>query len=257
MTAPSLIVDRTAAEVAAHVATRFLRAVREEFEQRELVHICLTGGSMSAAVLGAIAGHQDAEGLDWRRLHFWWGDERFVPSEHDDRNALLARRALLNHVPVPEQNIHEMPASDQGLSLDEAATAYAQKLAKSGEVAEFGKVAELGTVARPWPSFSLCFLGMGPDGHIASLFPGRPEIDVTDVAAVAIREAPKPPPERVSLTLPVINAAERVWLVVTGAEKAPALARVLSETTPAETPASAARGTVETLIFTDAAACGR
>lgn len=244
MSTPRLMVASTAAETAQRAAKRFLRIVRTELRQRDLVHLCLTGGTMGIAVLREIAEHPDAEGLDWSRLHFWWGDERFVAADHDDRNALQARRALLDRVPVPAQNIHEMAASDAGLTLDEAAAAYAAELAA------------FGSDELSWPVLSLCFLGMGPDGHIASLFPGRAELAERDAAALPVRNSPKPPPERVTLTLPVINTAERIWLVVGGVDKAPALQRLLEAGASEQTPASLARGVHETLIFADASAVG-
>ena len=137
-------------------------------------------------------------------MHFWWSDERFVPRGHADRNDAQAREALLDALDVPAGNIHTMAASDDGLDLDAAAAAYAAELARFASDDD------------PWPVFDICFLGVGPDGHIASLFPDRPEIHVTSEAVLGVRDSPKLPPERITLTRPVINSSVRVWMVIAG-----------------------------------------
>ena len=175
-------------------------------------HVSLTGGSMGGAVLAAAAKHPKLEKVDWSRVHFWWSDERWVPRDDDDRNEKQARAALLDQLDLPAGNIHAIAASDEGLELDAAADAYAAELARFGSAE-----------GDAWPSFDICFLGVGPDAHIASLFPDRAEIHVTDKAVLAVRDSPKPPPERVTMTRPVINSSQRVWLVITGADKASAL----------------------------------
>jgi len=197
---------------------------------------------MGAAVLKAVKDAPATADIDWSLVHFWWGDERFVPAGDPDRNALQAREALLDSLTIPAENIHEVAASDSGLSLDDAARAYAAELAR------------FGTDQHPWPSFAVCFLGVGPDAHVASLFPEREEILVTDVAAVPVRNSPKSPSERVTLTRPVINASKRVWLVLTGAEKASALGLALAGANYASVPAAGAKGRKRTVFFVDEAA---
>jgi 6-phosphogluconolactonase len=135
-----------------------------------------------------------------------------------------------------------MAASDAGLTLDEGAAAYAAELARFGDD------------DRAWPSFAVCFLGVGPDGHIASLFPDRPEITVIDAAVLPVRDSPKPPPERITLTRPVINASKRVWLVLTGADKASALGLALAGANYENVPAAGAKGRKRTVFFVDEAA---
>ncbi len=238
MSAVRVVTDQTADDVARRVAGRFLPCLRSDLAERGEAHIAVTGGSMGIAVLREAAACLDAPEIDWSLVHFWWGDDRFVPRDHADRNARQARDALLGSIPVPPENVHEMPAADEGLGLDDAAEAYAAELAR------------FGTDDQPWPSFSLCFLGMGPDGHVASLFPGRAEIEVTDAAVVAVRDSPKPPPTRLTLTLPVINAAERVWLVVAGADKAAALRDAVAGEVSG-VPAARVRGLSQTLVFAD------
>ncbi|MDQ4213311.1 6-phosphogluconolactonase [Microbacterium sp. ASV81] len=240
--AKRVVIGADPSSLARTVADRFLIRVKARIADGRIAHVALTGGSMGSAVLRAVAEDPRADEVDWSLVHFWWGDERFVPAADPDRNALQAREALLDRIPVPAENIHEMAASDAGLSLDDAARAYADELAVYGD----GR--------RAWPSFAVCFLGVGPDGHIASLFPDRDEIRVTDAAVLPVRESPKPPPERITLTRPVINASKRVWLVLTGAEKASALGLALAGANYENVPAAGAKGRKRTVFFVDEAA---
>ncbi|MBP2437848.1 6-phosphogluconolactonase [Microbacterium amylolyticum] len=207
-----------------------------------VAHVSLTGGSMGIGTLAAVRDLPDRDDVAWSRVHFWWSDERFVPRNDGERNARQAREALLDALDVPDVNVHEPWASEDG-SLDDAAKAYADELSAHGPDGE------------PAPAFDICLLGVGPDAHIASLFPGREEIHVSGgVAVLPVRNSPKPPPERITFTLPVINRSARVWLVVAGADKAEAVARVRAGALAGEAPASAARGTLETVLFADKAA---
>jgi len=237
-----VVIEADPAAVARRVADRFLVRVRARIADGRLAHIALTGGSMGAAVLRAIKDTPAAADIDWSLVHFWWGDERFVPAADPERNAGQAREALLHAISIPEENIHEIAASDSGMTLDEATRAYAEELASYG------------TDENPWPSFAVCFLGVGPDAHIASLFPDRDEILATDAATLSVRNSPKPPAERVTLTRPVINASKRVWLVLTGADKASALGLALAGANYASVPAAGAKGRKRTVFFVDEAA---
>jgi 6-phosphogluconolactonase len=232
--------------LAESVAARFLNRIAKCGADGSLVHVSLTGGSMGSAVLEAASRHPRRDKVDWSRVHFWWSDERFVEREHADRNEKQSREALLDGVGVPAENIHAMAASGEGVDLDAAAERYAAELARFPQ--------EDGT---PWPSFDICFLGVGPDGHIASLFPDRPEILITDRVAVAVRDSPKPPPERVSLTRPVINGSRRVWLVLSGADKAAALGLALAGASYASVPVAGAKGRKRTIFFVDRAAASQ
>ena len=237
-----VVVEPTAAELAERVADRFLTRVRARTRNGRIAHIALTGGSMGGTVLRAVAAHPKADRIDWSLVHFWWGDERFVADDDQDRNALQSRSALLDHIEVPAENIHEVAAADSGLTLEEAAAAYAEELARFGDEEQ------------AWPSFAVCFLGVGPDGHIASLFPDRPEVTETDAAVLPVRDSPKPPAERVTLTRPVINSSKRVWLVLTGADKASALGLALAGASYTNVPAAGAKGRKRTIFFVDQAA---
>ena len=241
-TTKSVVVEPTPAALAARVADRFLTRLAARTRNGRLAHVCLTGGSMGGAVLAATEADERAADIDWSLVHFWWGDERFVERDSADRNSLQSRSALLDHIPVPPENIHEVAAPSDGLTLDEAAEAYSAELARYG------------TKGEAWPSFAVCFLGVGPDGHIASLFPDRAEVTVTDAAVLPVRDSPKPPPERITLTRPVLNASKRVWLVLTGADKASALGLALAGASYAGVPAAGAKGRRRTVFFVDEAA---
>ena len=223
------------------VADRFILKVAELLAERDRVNVVLTGGSVGIASLAAIRS-RDAGRIDWARVVVWWGDERWVPAADPDRNELQARQALLDHVPLEAANVHPFPASDQGMDLDSAAAAYAAELAAAAAGGE--------TV----PEFDITFLGVGPDGHIASLFPDYPGIQVQDATVVPVLNSPKPPPERLSLTLPVINSSARVWLVIAGADKASALGLALAGASQLEVPVAGVDGRYRTVFFVDAEA---
>ena len=241
-----VVISDGPAALAESVAARFVNRLAKCAADGAPVHVSLTGGSMGSAVLAAAARHPRRDRVDWSRVHFWWSDERFVAREHDDRNEKQARDALLDEIDIPAANIHTMAASDEGVDLDAAADRYAAELARFPQ--------DDGT---PWPSFDICFLGVGPDGHIASLFPDRPEILITDRVAVAVRDSPKPPPERVTLTRPVINGSRRVWLVLAGTDKAAALGLALAGASYASVPAAGAKGRRRTIFFVDEAAASQ
>mgnify|MGYP003509736163 FL=1 len=236
----SVVVRTDLSAVAELVAGRLTGILAQLTAEREIVHVALTGGRGGAAVLQGIAAHPWRDNLDWSRVHLWWSDERFVPEADPERNELQARNALISQLNIPASNVHAIAASDAGLDLDAAADAYAAELAKFAPAG-----------GDPWPSFDITLLGVGPDGHYASLFPERHEIHVTDRTALAVRDSPKPPPERVTLTRPVINASQRVWLVLSGADKAAVLGLALAGASYAHVPAASAKGRVSTVFFVD------
>lgn len=243
MADPRVVVQADKASLGEHVANRFVGLLAQLTQQARPVHVSLTGGSMGVAVLQATAAHAWRDNIDWSLVHFWWSDERFVPRADPERNAGQARAALLSQIAIPAENVHEPAATDDGVSLDEAAAAYAAELAAFAVSAEHAA-----------PAFDVCFLGVGPDAHIASLFPDREEVNVVDASVLPVRNSPKPPPERVTFTRPVINASARVWMVLAGADKASALGLVMAGASYASVPAAGAHGTEETVVFTDEAA---
>lgn len=237
-----VLISRDAPTMAAEVAARLLGRLARLSAMGRTIHVALTGGTSGASVLQAAGRIAEQFDIDWSRVHFWWGDERFVPRTDAERNDAAAHSALLDHIAVPEANVHAMASPDDGVDLDAAARAYADELAR------------FGTDAHPWPVFDVCFLGVGADGHVASLFPDRSEIRDTEHSTVAVRDAPKPPSERISLTRPVINASKRVWMVLTGADKAPALGLALAGASYDTVPAAGAKGRKRTVFFVDDAA---
>jgi 6-phosphogluconolactonase len=205
----------------------------------------LTGGGIGTAALAALADSPARDAIDWSRLDVWWGDERFLPAGHPDRNETQARAALLDAVPLAPRRVHPMPPSDgrAGDDPEAAAEAYAGALARAARPEDHG----------PVPSFDVLMLGVGPDGHVASLFPGLPAV-YDERPVVAVRGAPKPPPTRLSLTFPSIQSAREVWLLAAGEEKAGAVQMALSGAGPIQVPAAGARGRQRTLWLLDRAA---
>jgi len=155
-----------------------------------------------------------------------------------DRNDGQARPAL-DRLPLDAKRVHPMPAADgEAPDLDAAAAGYADELRRHGS-----------------DRFDIVLLGVGQDGHVASLFPGHPELDVEDTTAVGVRESPKPPPERISLTFPALERTDEVWFVAAGEEKAEAVRRALTPgADPHEVPAARPRGRQRTLWLLDSAA---
>jgi 6-phosphogluconolactonase len=220
---------------------RVAQDIADRLSQPGLHHLVLTGGGVGTRILAklAVAG----AGVDWSRVHLWWGDERFLPPGDPERNETGARAALIDHVAIPEANVHPMP-SDQGQGVHQAAADYADELAR---YSHDGFV----------PPFGLLLLGMGPEGHVASLFPHESALYAA-TSTVPVSDSPKPPPERVSLTLAAIRSAEDVWIGATGEAKADAAALAARPDTPIDDlPAAGARGSRSTVLWLDRQAASR
>jgi 6-phosphogluconolactonase len=235
-----VVVHPSKANLADSVASLFVSQLISLINEHGRANVVLTGGSLGSGVLESVNAMVDRDSVDWQSVDFWWGDDRWLPRGDAERNETQARVALLDHLNCDGSNIHAFPSSDDGLDLDAAAAAYAEQLRAAAPDGE------------QIPHFDITFLGMGPDGHIASLFPGAPGILVTDAAVIAVRQSPKPPAERLSLTLPTIKSSDRVWLVLSGADKAAALGLTLAGASMSEVPAAGAKGRHETVFFVDA-----
>lgn len=225
------------ASLAADAAASAIELLAGRQAQGEIPCIVLTGGTGGARVLEALGAHADRDRVEWSRVRVLWGDERWVPAGHEDRNDLLADRALLQHVETDPALVHRVAGADAGMTLDDAATAYAAIVAGIDRI-------------------DLALNGVGEDGHVASLFPGRPEIDAIAAdtpSAVAIRNSPKPPPERVTLSLSALNRAEHMWLIAAGAGKADAVSQVVTAAEPV-LPAARLVGRTDTVLWADEAA---
>jgi 6-phosphogluconolactonase len=246
--APDVVVEPDAGSLARTVAAELVARLAAAQSAHGSASVVLTGGGVGTAVLeqvAALATGSDGAGVDWTAVDVWWGDERFVPADSDDRNEKAARRALLDVVGVPAARVHPMPPSDGGFAAPEDAAAwYADQLAVAA-----GPGSDL-------PRFDVLLLGIGAEGHTASIFPASPAAH-DERPVFAVRDCPKPPPTRVSLGFPAINTAEEVWLVVAGAEKAPAVGRAVAGADPVELPAAGVHGRRATRWLLDAAAAGR
>jgi 6-phosphogluconolactonase len=234
-----VLVHPDKATLAGSVAARFLTKMVDVLDEQETAHVCLTGGTMAASVLEAIASSPARDSLEWDRITFWWSDERFVPHGHPDRNDLQAREALLDLLPIGPENLRPLPAPGDHADIEAAAQAYAETLAAEAVDGE------------SCPRFDITFLGVGPDGHVASLFPDHTSVIETVRTVIAETASPKPPPERLSLTLPVINASDRVWLVLAGSDKAGALGLCLADVNVLSVPAAGVLGRKRTVFFVD------
>ena len=199
--------------LAEQAAEDFVREAQTAIEERERFSVALAGGTTPRRMYELLTQAVYRDRVDWNNVHVFWSDERYVPPDDAESNFRLAREALLDHVPIPAANIYLMPTV--GSTPEAAAQAYQATL-----TAFFGNM----------PRFDLILLGMGPDGHTASLFPGKPEVTMSsDALVIAVHDAPKPPPDRLSFTLRLINAAAHVLFLVAGADKASALRRVLED----------------------------
>lgn len=239
---PELEVTATPDDVARTVARRLVARLLALQSRGVTPSIVLTGGTIAEKVHRAVLSDARRDDVDWGRVEVWFGDERFVPAGDPDRNAGQARAAFLDDLPLDPARVHEMPPSDgaYGDDVDAAAAAYA---------------AELVDVLGAEPRFDVLMLGIGPDGHCASLFPGHEAVDAAGLA-VAVRHSPKPPPTRISLTMPALMLADEVWFIGSGAEKADAVAAAVHGSDVGSVPAAGPRGRRHTVWFldTDAAA---
>ncbi|WP_433548200.1 6-phosphogluconolactonase [Streptomyces sp. CA-294286] len=242
---PQLVVHRDKELMAQAAAARLITKIVDAQTARGTASVVLTGGRNGNGLLAALASSPARDAVDWSRLDLWWGDERFVPADDPERNYTQAREALLDAVPLDPARVHAMPASDGDYEdADSAAAAYAAELAAAAAPEDHG----------PVPSFDVLMLGVGPDTHVASLFPEHPAVRETQRTVVGVHGTPKPPPTRVSLTLPAIRAAREVWLLAAGEDKAKAAALALSGPGEIQAPASGAYGRARTLWLLDAAA---
>lgn len=241
-----IVVHPDADVLAQATAARLLTRLLDLQSVQRPVHLVLTGGTVGITTLRAVAESPVRAAVDWTGVHVWWGDERFLPAGDPDRNETQARVALLDGLDaLPAENVHPMAAArpgEPGFTVDDAAADYAREL---GEYAVDGAAV---------PQLDVLLLGMGPDAHVASLFPGHEMLGVSGRATVGVYGSPKPPPERVSLTFDAIRSAREVWIVAAGAEKARAVAASLAGSPVDEAPAAGAVGRERTIWLLDAAA---
>lgn len=224
---------------------RLADAVESAIAARGRALVVLTGGGTGIALLHRLGEH--AARIDWTKVHLFFGDDRFVPAADADRNDKQAREALLGRIEIPAANVHAMPASDgeYGDDLEAAALAYQEVLAANAEPGQ------------PAPDFDVHLLGMGAEGHVNSLFPDTAAVREATRLVVGVPDSPKPPPRRITLTLPAIQRSREVWLVVAGEAKAEAVAAAVGGADPVAVPAAGATGREQTVWLLDETAASR
>ncbi|WP_329140642.1 6-phosphogluconolactonase [Streptomyces sp. NBC_01476] len=235
--------------MACAAAARLITKIVDAQAARGSASVVLTGGRNGNGLLAALAGSPARDAIDWAHLDLWWGDERFLPEGDPERNVTQAREALLDAVPLDPARVHAMAPSDGpfGSDVEAAAAAYAAELAAAAGPEDHAQV----------PSFDVLMLGVGPDTHVASLFPEHPATHESVRTVVGVHGSPKPPPTRISLTFPAIRAAREVWLLAAGEDKAGAVALALSAPGEVQAPASGAYGRSRTLWLLDRAAAAK
>lgn len=223
------LADAAARAVAGHLAERIAAVGRAT--------LSLTGGSVGVATAAALAG-QD---VDWEHVTIYFGDERFLPAGDPERNDGQLDAALLAGL-GDRPTVHRWPVSDEDIrDVDEAAAAFRATL----------------DVPAEGPIFDVTVLGMGPEGHIDSLFPDSPAVAETTELVVGVRDCPKPPPERLTFTLPAVRRSRHVLVVAAGEGKAEAVAEGVGGADPSDWPVAGAVGIESTSYHLDGPAASR
>ncbi len=235
MSTTVVVVHPTRQSLADAAAARLVLAVLDAQAARGVAHISMTGGSMGSEIVRSLVASPARAAVDWSRVHVFWGDERWLPAGDPDRNDTQNDEAGLRSLGLDPDNVHRVPGPDTSDSAEDGAAAY------SATVREVDG-----------GSFDVMVLGVGPDGHIASLFPGHPASGTTDAIAIAVHDSPKPPPTRVSLTLECLERSREVWFLVSGADKADAVRRGVGGASFETTPAAHVHGEERTLWLLDA-----
>jgi 6-phosphogluconolactonase len=213
-----------AKELSEEVTVQILASIERGLKLKNQFHLVLTGGTLGVQISEALVNEFNADPDGFAGLHIWWSDERFVPADSVERNAFPFHKTVVNSKIV----IHEVLASDVAKSIDESVNDYELALENV--------------------DIDLNILGLGPDGHVASLFPGVADID-DQRRIFAIMDSPKPPPARVSFTMSTINSAQEVWIVSAGESKAEAVTKIIEG--DLSIPASYVRGLSHTRLIVD------
>lgn len=234
MSSPRIVVHPDLQALADAAAARLAVAVIDAQAARGVAHVSMTGGSMGSQMCRSLATLPARHAVDWSRVHVWWGDERYLPAGDPDRNDAQNEEAGLGALGLDPAHVHRVPGPEETASVEQSAAAYAATL-RSVDAA-----------------FDVVILGVGPDGHIASLFPGHPSSWTARAVTVAVRDSPKPPPTRVSLSVTRLCRSREVWFLVAGADKADAVRRGLRGASFETTPAAHVHGEQRTLWLVDA-----
>lgn len=241
-----VVVHDSGEVLVAATAARLITNLVDAQSRHGTASVVLTGGRTGIGVLEQVRVSPARDAVRWSAVDVFWGDERFLPEGDPERNETQARQALLDHVDIDPARVHPMaPAGGKfGDDADEAAAHYAEVLATMAEAA----------TDVPVPTFDVLLLGVGEEGHTASLFPDTPYVRESERMVVGVHDCPKPPPTRISLTLPAIRAASEVWLMTTGEAKAGPVAAALGGADPVDIPAAGARGRNRTRWLLDTTA---
>jgi 6-phosphogluconolactonase len=241
---PEVVVRPDAPHLADDVVARLVTTLSQAQRDHGRAALALTAGSIMEQIWAATAASAlAADGVDWGRVDVFWADERFVPAGSPDRNDAGAQKALWSHPPFSAATVYSAPTSDGefGEDLDASVSWYADQLAKARRPDDLGDV----------PNFDVVLLGIGPDGHCCSLFPGHPSASDESGPVIAVRNSPKPPPLRFSLSFAGLDAANEIWAVASGSSKADAVAGALAGADRVQVPSAGARGRLRTLWLLD------
>lgn len=233
--APVVVVHPDKQSVADGGAARLVTTLLDLQAAGRAPHVSLTGGSLGSAIIASILQVPAHTAVDWSTVSVWWGDERYLPAGDADRNDTQNDAAGLDRLGLDPANVHRVAGPDTSESAEDSAEQYSAAVRGSGG-----------------GEFDVMILGVGPDGHVASLFPGHPAQLTTDAIAVAVHDSPKPPPDRVSLTFECLSRSDRVWFLVAGADKAEAVRHGVEGAGPELSSAAQVRGIRETLWLVDA-----
>lgn len=238
MTGPTTVVIHPGRQALADAAAaRLVVAIVDAQSARGVAQISMTGGSMGSQIITSLCAVPARDAVDWSQVHVWWGDERWLPAGDPDRNDTQNDEAGLASLGLTPEHVHRVAGPDTSESAEASAALYEQALREHG-----GGL------------FDVMVLGVGPDGHVASLFPHHPAASSTDGIAIAVHDSPKPPPTRVSLTRDCLERSREVWFLVSGADKADAVLRGTTGAPYETTPAAHVHGIERTLWLVDDAA---
>jgi 6-phosphogluconolactonase len=229
------------------VAGRLITRLVDVQSAGGVARIVLTGGTIADRIHRCVADSGARDAVDWGEVEIWWGDERFVDADDPERNDKQAREALLQRVKLDPAKVHPMATPRVARDdPDVAAEMYAAELAAAARPGDHDEI----------PTFDVLMLGVGPEGHVASLFPGQPAL-YDDRPVVGVRGSPKPPPVRVTMTMPTLQHARDVWFVVSGEQKAGAVRMALSGAGVVQVPAAGPKGMHSTWWLLDKAAASQ
>ena len=237
MSSPELVIRPDADAAAREVAARLRQVIPAGRAAGRPLEVGLTGGSMGTAAVAAWVEDHQRDPYDLDGVAIWWGDERFLPAGDPDRNDTQADDAGLTRLGLDPATVHRVLGPESSPDVESAAQDYAHQIREHGR-----------------GGFEVLMLGVGPDGHVASLFPGHPAQLTQDAITVGVHGSPKPPPERVSLTLEAMERVAQVWFVVAGADKAEAVRDALAGAGPSTSTAAQVTGQRATVWFLDEAA---